>query len=581
MSDALESENSDPLIAKIVALAESGDLNLASKICVDILGSMKETQPLLENHGPIFTSDNVQTSSVAAEVPFILGLASLQSGDLDRAERCFTWVVRALPNQVDAPLMLTKVIRARNDDFRTHDVLKWFLDHFPDNADEQTALGEIYFRFARYKDALTHFRHALELRPEDHHLSARIEFAARATLMDFDPRTRIQSASRQPRLAVFISDNNRWREAKLARGLREIGWNVVLLFRHPLRYAPEKYFDACYKYVTPDDALTAARSWNADIYHMFTQLNYETAELILRDKPGPVIVDPYDIFEDAFEDSFYASLPHMVKQRDMEGPVLTPTDGVCSRDLMYQAAKHRHNIGAPSLFFPEFCWNDLEVDPANKLHHRDGELHVVFGSSIVLKTDEGDYTFESYLWLAKILNENAIHFHIYPMIHPSEQEQLTRELLQLQDKMPYFHFHEPVFGDAWLTELSQYDVGVCFSFADEVGMPKKITTDAGMRVGLGGKVADYLDAGLVTLSNPGGMNGWLTKRCGFGECVDWQGVNDAAFWRSFSTRVLNGEFDLETARNKWSIAAHSQRLADFYEAVICADVAAPRGDRAI
>ena len=519
MSDAPTSKHSDSLVAEVIALAESGDLALASKICVEILGSMQDTLELLADHALVPKTEDRQTSNVAPEVPYILALASLQSGDLDRAERCFAWVARDLPHQNEAPYMLTQVARARNDDFKAANVLRWFLDLFPDNSDEHVALGDIYFRFGRYGDALSHFRHAQELMPDNPEIRARIEASTPLTLTEFDPRALIESTSQRPKLAVFISDLPRWREAKLAQSLRRLGWNVVLLFRYSLRFAPEKYFDACYWYWTPDDALAAARAWKADIYHMFTQLNYETAEVVLRDRPGSVVVDPYDIFEGTFENEFYTALPRMLERRGKESAVLTCADGICSRDLMVQAPRHRLNLCTPSVFFPEFCWNDQTVKLSEKLHCRDGELHVVFGSSIVLKTSDGEYTYESYHWLAKILNENAVHFHIYPMIHPDELESLKREFSQLERDLPYFHLHEPVYGDEWLTELSQYDVGVCFTFADAAGMPKKITTDVGLNTGLGNKISDYLDAGLVMLTSTGGISGWLTSRYGFGEAL--------------------------------------------------------------
>ena len=568
MTDKPTSGQPDPLVAQAIALAEGGDLDLASKICVRILSSTQEMQPLLARHESISTLEDPGKSSVTPEIPYILGLASFESGDLDLAWRCFTWVAHAVPHQSEAPYMLTRVARARNDDFTTVGVLKSFLDHFPDNADEQLALGEIFFRYGRFKDALTHFEQAFALRPKDQSLRERIDIAAPRAQTGFDPRSLIESSARRPKLAIFISDLTRWREAKLARGLREVGWNVVLVFRQPLRYAPEDYFDACYWYETPDDALATARTWKADIYHMFTQLNYDTAELVLHDRPGPVVVDPYDRFEGVFGDVFYESLPHMAEQRDKEGAVLSLADGMCNRDLMCQIVGERQKEGAPNVFFPEFCWNDRAVKLSDKLHHQDGKLHVVFASSMVAKTQEGDYTFDSFYWLAKILNENAIHFHIYPMTDPAEREQLSQDFSQLQRDMPFFHFHEPIFGDAWLEELSQYDVGVAFSLPDEEEVPENMYTTAASKSWYASKIADYLDAGLVLLTNPGSMVAWLAKRYRFGECVDWQDVHDAEFWRSFSSRVLDGEFDLATARNNWSNSRHTARLAKFYDSML-------------
>ena len=106
MNDVTVSGQKDSLVSEAIALAESGNLAAASAICVDILQSAHEMRPLLGGGAALTTLDDTPTSptsSIVPEIPYILGLGSLQSDDLDRAWRCFEWVAREFPQQTEAP----------------------------------------------------------------------------------------------------------------------------------------------------------------------------------------------------------------------------------------------------------------------------------------------------------------------------------------------------------------------------------------------------------------------------------------------------------------------------------------------
>ena len=281
-----------------------------------------------------------------------------------------------------------------------------------------------------------------------------------------------------------------------------------------------------------------------------------------------LIIDCKDQLEGMFQETYFETRDHYVEQIPLERFALKNAHGICARSLMLQITKSNYPISAPTLFFPEYCWNSQNAEYSRKLSERDGELHVVYAGSVLMRTNDGEYAIESYRWLADILIANNIHYHIYPINGAGSQEDLREEFAALYPETPYFHFHEPVFGDAWLPELSQYDAGVAFCFPAAGDPSRNIITLAGSRRWYAGKAADYLDAGVVLLTSTDSLNGWLAKRYGFGEAVDWRDANSSEFWQSFAKRIKEGAFDLPKARAKWSIDEHASRLESFYDKVL-------------
>ena len=456
-------------VAQAVMLVESGDLALAAKVCLPIWQRRR-----YGDDGPFMLGDDPESpyrigdeDQIPWEVPYILGTAYLKSGDLDRAEFFFEWLWRVLPALPEGLYMLGVVAIARGEDSKAAQILRRLLTRNPAHAEGHRELGEALLRLGQTHDAIIHFGHSLALQPDNSPLAKRFEEVKN----EFKPEEFAiqQSPATAPgkKCVVFVADLLRWREARMAAALRSLGWKVVLLFRGAAPYQPLRYFDDYRFCKSVSEFIYYSRQFDADIFHVFCTLNYDVSTALRLNGIRPIVVDCYDQHEGMFRDSFYDALPQYLEQAPLERFSLEHADGLCCRNLMLQQAKQTYKISAPTLFYPEYCWNSDSFLAAEKLHDRDGELHVVHGGSIVLKTKEGEYTFDSYRWLAEILIENKIHYHTYPTIDPGELEDLRNDFTQLQRESPYFHFHEPVFGDDWLTELSQYDVGIAFSFQDE------------------------------------------------------------------------------------------------------------------
>lgn len=557
-------------IAQAISLVESGDWDLAAKICLPIWQHRRygNNSAFMLDDDPNSLYRIVDKEHLFWEIPYIIGSAHLHSGDPDSAEFYFEWLSRSAPSLPEGFYMLGQVAIMRGDDNTAARIYRNLLTRIPTHADSHLQLAEVLLRLEHLQDALFHFRYSLALQPDNAKLKGRIDEVIRESGAEEAINDLFQPIHRDAKTVVFITIAVRWREAKLASALRARGWKVVLLFRNDTPFHPSKYFDDFRHFETPWDAVALAREYNASIYHVFCHQYYDTPTALMLYGISPIIVDCKDQLKGMFQESYFESRPHFTEQVPLEQFALENADGICSRSLMPQIVKPEYCISAPTLFYPEYCWNSGNQESAAKLSALDGELHVVYAGSMLLKTKDGEYAVESYRWLAEVLIANNIHFHIYPINGAGDLEELRSGFAELYPTTPYFHFHEPVFDDEWLSLLGQYDVGVAFCFPDETDPSRNIITEEASGRWYAGKVADYIDAGVVLLTNANSLNGWLAKRYGFGDMVDWVGVNSAEFWQSFANRVLEGEFDLPSAKEKWSITEHAPRLESFYEKVI-------------
>ena len=557
-------------VEQAVTLVESGDWDLAAKICLPIWHRRRygDDDPFMLRDEPDSPHRIADEDEIPWEVPYIIGTAHLQGGEPDAAEFYFDWLSRAIPSLAEGLYMLGRVAVVRNDDWTAAQLFRRLLTKYPAHADGHRQLAESLLRLDQKQDALVHFRHALALQPSDGELIERVDEIEKQLGIRDVVVIPGQSTCRDAKTAVFISNYLGWREARLATALKSRGWKVVLLFRNDPIYHPSEYFDEYQHHKTPWEAVAYAQRYNASIYHVFCHQNYDTPTALMLNGIGPIIIDCKDQLEGMFHQHYFEDQPTRMEQIRLEQFALENADGICSRSLMPQIAKPAFEISAPTLFYPEFCWNEKDAEYSKKLSARDGDLHVVYAGTMLLKTEDGEYAVESYRWLAEILVANKIHYHIYPINGAGELHELRNDFAELERETPYFHFHEPVFGSEWLAELSQYDAGVAFCFPDEKGATRNIVTTAGASRWYAGKVADYLDVGAVLWTSADCLVGWLAERYGFGEAIDWKDANSSEFWQSFEKRVKDGAFNLPMAREKWSIAEHAPRLEEFYNRVI-------------
>ncbi len=375
--------------------------------------------------------------------------------------------------------------------------------------------------------------------------------------------------------ALFVTSQLRPRELKMADGLRRLGWKVGLIYYEWTPFEPHAYFDACLAVASASQAHEVAMQLSPRICHVFSGAIDDLVLTFCRQKPAPVVIDLNDVFAPSLFDYCH-------ERFEPTREALALADGFCARDLQVKSAEHADGFKLPQrlIFFPEYCWNTMDVSARVEQRAKSDEVHVVSVGTFSLET-QGMYD-SCYLRLATMLIDQGIHFHIYPhwayrRDHAGSPharfEKDFAEFIALQEKNPYLHLHDSLSIEALAEVLPQYDFGIVSGGAGEFGQRLGFYYPAYLETCYSGRISDYLDARLPVLINEEvKFDYWLLKR--YGICIDLKGV----LAPGFKERLLDLKRDprqrrvMDRAADVLSVTANAPRVACFYQNVISAGV---------
>ena len=149
-------------------------------------------------------------------------------------------------------------------------------------------------------------------------------------------------AARRPRQSnqiVFVSDRPSSREAKLAHGLRQAGWQVVLLYKTPPAFEAARYFQHAHGYRDEWEALAWCARYRPVAFHVFSTWEFDVAARLVRHRPGKIVFDDYDVMVGMLREEYVGR--DFRRQVALERYCLENADGLCCRSLETQFAK-RH-----------------------------------------------------------------------------------------------------------------------------------------------------------------------------------------------------------------------------------------------
>lgn len=174
------------------------------------------------------------------------------------------------------------------------------------------------------------------------------------------------------KLVVFVSDVPRSREAKLAYGLQCAGWQVILLHREKLPFDAGRYGVVAYRYKDGAEAVAMARTYSPAVYHVFATWQFDIAAALIRQRPGKIVFDNYDMVAGMVKQSFATAQAAGIATEKF---CLENADALCCRNIETQYAKRYMGYRyRKRLFFPEYCWNI--PSPPTKLPIVDGSLGI-------------------------------------------------------------------------------------------------------------------------------------------------------------------------------------------------------------
>ena len=394
-------------------------------------------------------------------------------------------------------------------------------------------------------------------------------------------------AQRQPAeprtdgLVVMVADHPRSREAKLASALKHAGWRTVLLHRNPAAFATRDYFAETHRYSNHWSALRHAAEFAPVAYHVMVSGDYRVADTFVRHRPGPVIVDPYDVIAHMYTDDFLDVHPAVRKEIPCERYCLENADGLCCRhrevDHLVEQCGYRV---AARVFVEDGCWN-LDARPsrgsagastslgtvtsANTLAV---ERQVAYVGAIHNPSDSGergerasaDFVAAGFSKpIAEALARSGVDVHLYSG-SSCDPPKISH---------PRIHYHDPVPADRIAAELASHDFGALLYSEDVINTGARwFVTPAKINACTSNKLFDYLDAGLPILHNarPGSLiHEIVTRHCIGIDVSDWP----IEQWRTRLADIRVDDFadELARARRVHDVRRNIRRLTEFYEQI--------------
>ncbi len=303
-------------------------------------------------------------------------------------------------------------------------------------------------------------------------------------------------------VVVFVSEYPRGREYKLAAGLQQQGWTVILLCTNPPIFNDFKYFHTIINISSygPERLAALLDDVSPSICHIFTYYRYNTAAFLLSaQRRYAVVLDPYDLLSGMFTEAYFVKNRWQQQQMLMEQRCLKLADGICCRHLETQVfARDVLPRKQNRVLVLDGC---MPVERVMRGPEELRDIKVVYSGQVSVEKLNPAHN-EGLLWMAKRLLACGLGFHVYPNAYsfadPDARFSEYRELEQTSHGA--FQLHCPVSFETLARELSQYDIGT-LSMSPVKGEPAYLRTAAKMKYCTTNKIFDYLDAGLPVITN--------------------------------------------------------------------------------
>jgi hypothetical protein len=385
-----------------------------------------------------------------------------------------------------------------------------------------------------------------------------------ARLLVSGRRLRAANIVRRDRRVVFVSERPGQREAKLAFGLRQAGWDVIQLHSDPPGFADRSNFSEFQQFSSPWHAVELAYRAKARLFHVFAPNCNDTCVRMVDHKPGRVIIDFYDHFY-SVADGIPALEARYAVDVARQRHCIEQADAVCCRDLQMQYGRRTTGLARrmPLIYFPEYCWN-LTPLPESRV---DNAIHIVQIGWMGFETRGAEDT-GCFRLFEQFVNAGChVHVYVHPAFPPvgtKDFATLFADYLRLAAATGRMHLHPTVPADRLITELSHYDFGFGLSNAMALDIPWRTVNPRRFPVCGSSRMFDYLDAGLGLLLSP--QLKLMVHQFRFTGMV----VDGIALLRS--GHILDGlqrapRDHVAAAREQLSIRRHIHRLAAFYERI--------------
>ncbi len=361
---------------------------------------------------------------------------------------------------------------------------------------------------------------------------------------------------------VLVTDIPYPREAKIAYSLKENGWNVVLLYKTEPTFDIIPYCSTVYNYSCNDEAYKFALQFEPVIYHLFSRWNYDLAAMFIRNRPGKIVFDTYDLMAGMVKVDFLEkNYPGQLK---LERYCLENADGICCRSIETQYAKQKmgYKFKGKRIFFPEYCWNKYDMAIRKNFNGR-VSIAMVGNLNIDERYDINDSR-NCHLKLAIQLSNHNITSYLYKQnISPASIERV-KDKIRGNSNIIIGNITPSKLIDV----LSYCHGGLIAAASDILEQPDPNYCLRKKHYGMGNKAFDYIDAGVaIIMDDSSNFLYRLIKR--HTTVFDFRSfmLNIDSYLDKLREYLVVNEKDLYKIRDKLSMKKQIGRLITFYETI--------------
>lgn len=287
----------------------------------------------------------------------------------------------------------------------------------------------------------------------------------------------------------------------------------------------------------------------------------EYPAVVMKAQIAPFIHDMQDVLV-----NYHGPEPHLRWVRHelpFEKACLAGADGVIGHCLEPRVGSRTFGIPRPhprGLFFPLLCDND-QFKQIAQLPYGPDSIHLVYAGVISgSHRNPSVYGITQFHGLIRQLNEQGIHFHIYPSptLHPSD----TREYQDYARNYPFFHLHDSVPQDKLAQEIGQYHFGILPFYKGASSLrPDKYRYATTL------KMFNFLESGIPVLVSPDlTFQHWLLSRYGVGITLEQHNLSAlATLLRNLNYPTIRMQVSL--VREQLSLRRRMPDLLNFYQEV--------------
>jgi len=322
---------------------------------------------------------------------------------------------------------------------------------------------------------------------------------------------------RIPKQVAIVTGKLFGRLYKHAVCLKELGWDVLLISSDSGINDSNRVFSKIMVCKDLDKILETCLSVSPQIYHIFTNWEFELPAYLIASGIRPVVYDNYDALNGCIVGRRIDDYPSE-KMLALERYSVENADAVTSRDGRMLVSKRKAGLRPKRVAMClDGSLTQIQADSIRMAKRTDG-IHAVYIGNMYEPTSSQPRNF--HFQLSRTLANSGIHYHMYPSnmdLYNSYRPLMERFAFE-NCPNGFVHLHPPVPVNHIVREISQYHFGidVLTKSVDRVPGDHEFYSMETTEYGIDNKIFDYISAGLYTFVSNARWCRRILERYGLG-----------------------------------------------------------------